>query len=166
LLVSAAIAAVVFGGGCGDDDDKAADRSVPGATQTTPGGAGGSTGQGRGEGNGGGETAGGGGGGGAARGGGSGGSGAPRVDRPARKRSLQRYLARRYRATPWYGLIRRLDIDGGQVRVYLNFDPENDDEGPPVLACTAVRDYSSRIEKVTVYGTSESVVPTKLLKQC
>ena len=82
----------------------------------------------------------------------SGGSRAPRTERAPRKKSLQRYLARHYRQTPWYPLMRKLKIAGGHVTVYLTFPPESDDESPPVLACTAVLSYGRQVKNVTVTG--------------
>jgi len=107
-----------------------------------------------------------GGGDGASSGGDSGGSGAPRALPPPRKRSLQRYLARRYRVTPWYPLLRKLQISGGHVNVYLKFPSESDDEGPPVLACNAVSSYGKRVTGVTVYGSPTPQGKTNLLQRC
>jgi hypothetical protein len=97
---------------------------------------------------------------------GSGGSRAPHTGRGPRKRSLQRYLAKHYRQTPWYPLLRKLGVKGGQVSVYLNFPPESDDEAPPVLACTAVRSYGNQVKSVTVYGSATPQGQTAIMKEC
>jgi hypothetical protein len=161
LLVTAAFAVAACGG-----DDKPADRTSASQTQTGPDGTGKSHGQKRDDGSSGSASAGDQNGGGLSGTDRSGGADAPQVDRPLRRRSLGRYLAERYRVTEWYGAIRKLRITGSQVRVYMSLDPESDDEGPPVIACRAVRSYSTRIEKVTVYGTTMKLVPTKVLREC
>ena len=96
---------------------------------------------------------------------GTGGSGAPRSGAPRRK-SLLRYLASRYRQSPWYPMLRKLQVNGGHVRVHLTFSPESDDEAPPVLACTAVLSYGSQVQDVTVYGSPTSQGRTAILRQC
>jgi hypothetical protein len=161
LLATATFAVAACGG-----DDKPANRTAPSQTQTGSNGTGKSRGQKRADGSSGSASAGDQDGGGASGTGRSGGADAPRIDRPLRRRSLGRYLAERYRVTEWYGVIRKIRVTGGRVRVYMSLDPESDDEGPPVLACNAVRSYSSRIEKVTVYGTTPKLVPTKVLREC
>jgi hypothetical protein len=96
---------------------------------------------------------------------GTGGSGAPRSAGPRRK-SLLRYLASKYRQSPWYPMLRKLQVNGGHVRVHLTFSPESDDEAPPVLACTAVLSYGSQVQDVTVYGSPTSQGRTAILRQC
>jgi hypothetical protein len=97
---------------------------------------------------------------------GSGGARAPRLDRPVRKRTLQRYLASNFREAPWYPMLERLRIAGAHVSVYLNFSPENDDENPPVMACTAVLSYGRQVKQVTVYGLPTSQGKTAIMKEC
>jgi hypothetical protein len=97
---------------------------------------------------------------------GSGGARAPRLDGAPRKRSLERYLASKYRQAPWYPLLKRLRITGGHVGVYLNFSPDDDDETPPVMACTAVLSYGRPVTRVTVYGLPTSQGKTASMKQC
>jgi hypothetical protein len=82
------------------------------------------------------------------------------------KRSLERYLAKNYRQTPWYPILRKLRIAGGHVTVYLSFSPENDDETPPLLACTAVRSYGKQVKKVSVYGLPTAQGRTWLMHTC
>ena len=161
LLATATLALAACGG-----DDKPADRTSASQTQTGPDGTGKSHGQKREDGSSGSASAGDQNGGNTPGTDRSGGADAPQVDRPLRRRSLGRYLAERYRVTEWYGAIRKLRITGSQVRVYMSLDPESDDEAPPVIACRAVRSYSTRIEKVTVYGTTMKLVPTKVLREC
>jgi hypothetical protein len=62
--------------------------------------------------------------------------------------------------------MRKLRVKGGQVTVYLTFPPESDDEGPPVLACTAVRAYGPSVKKVKVYGSTGAQGQTTLLRVC
>jgi hypothetical protein len=150
--------------GCGGEDDDRPETS-PGASQTQPG-----SGSGQGDATGdrppaaGSPAAG-------ARDGGdassedTGGAGAPRSAAPRRK-SLLRYLASKYRQSPWYPLLNKLEVKGGHVRVHLTFSPESDDEGPPVLACTAVLSYGSPVKDVTVFGSPTSQGQTAILKQC
>jgi hypothetical protein len=157
-----------IGAGCGGDDDHSSSTATGSPTQTTAGGTSqagdGRSGDGRSRDSGGSSGASSGGDQ-ASSGRGSGGSNAPALRAP-RKRSLQRYLARRYRATPWYPLLRKLRISGGHVTVYLKFPPESDDEGPPVLACTAVSSYGKQVTRVSVYGSPTQQGKTFLLKEC
>jgi hypothetical protein len=95
----------------------------------------------------------------------TGGAGAPRSSAPRRK-SLLRYLASKYGQSPWYPLLRKLEVNGGHVRIHLTFSPESDDEGPPVLACTAVLSYGRQVRDVTVYGSPTSQGRTAILRQC
>jgi hypothetical protein len=98
--------------------------------------------------------------------GGSGGAGAPRTGDPVHRRSLARYLAARYARTPWYPLIRRIKVTGSEVRVYMNFPPESDDESPPLLACTAVLSYGRQVRDVFVYGSPTPQGQNVILKRC
>jgi hypothetical protein len=165
ILVVALVAIAWAIGACGGDDDHSSSGPAASQTQTSTSGSsqrgdgrsGGANGDGSSTGAGGGDQA---------SGGNSGGSGAPRVLRPPRKRSLQRYLARHYRDTPWYPLLRRLRISGGHVTVYLKFPPESDDENPPVLACNAVASYGKQVTRVTVYGSPTPQGQVNLVKQC
>ena len=164
IAIAGAIAAGI--GSCGGDDDHSSSGPAASQTETST-----STTSQSGDGRSGGDRSSGSGSGGssedqASSDGGSGGSRAPRSARAPRKRSLQRYLARHYRATPWYPLLRKLRISGGHVTVYLKFPPESDDEGPPVLACTAVSSYGKQVTRVTVYGSRTPQGKTSLLKEC
>jgi hypothetical protein len=164
------VAAVVLGvGGCGGDDDRPAGGSGASQTQADTSTAEKSGGERSDRDQSGGRTSGGSGtsrNDGASSGGGSGGARAPKATRPLRKKSLQRYLAKHYRLTPWYGELKRIGVSGGHVRVYTTLSPESDDESPPVLACTAVRSYGHQVKKVTVYGSTASLVPTNVLVDC
>jgi hypothetical protein len=151
---------------CGGDDEKSASATTSTQTETGQDGTAGSGAGKRGGGSSGGASTDEGTDKGSSGAGRSGGAGAPRVDRPLRRRTLARYLAERYRQTAWYGTIKRIGVHGSKVRVYTSLDPESDDEAPPLLACEAVRDYSTRIEKVTVLGSTEKLVPTKVLRDC
>ncbi len=150
--------------GCGGDDDR--QETGPEASQTQPGSG---SGQGGGAGDdgqpAGGSPAAGAPGGGDSSSDGTGGSRAPRSGAPRRK-SLLRYLASKYRQSPWYPMLRKLEVNGGHVRVHLNFSPESDDEAPPLLACTAVLSYGSQVQDVTVYGSPTSQGRTAILRQC
>jgi hypothetical protein len=97
---------------------------------------------------------------------GSGGAGAPRTGDAVHRRSLARYLAARYARTPWYPLIRRIKVTGSEVRIYMNFPPESDDESPPLLACTAVLSYGRQVRDVFVYGSPTPQGRTVILKRC
>ena len=151
---------------CGGGDEKSASTTTAPQTETGQGGTAGSGTSKRGDGSPRGASQGDAGGGSSNGAEGTGGADAPRVDRPVRRRTLARYLAERYRLTAWYGTIIRIGVHGSKVRVYTSLDPESDDESPPLVACRAVRAYSTRIKKVTVIGQTEKLVPTKVLRDC
>jgi hypothetical protein len=169
LLLLAACALVACGGG---DSSKQASRAQTGqdaqtSTDSRPGGGGSS-----GSGGAGGSQAGGTGGTGSSAPGagaqktGSGGAAAPRVKGPVHKRTLLRYLALHYRQQGWYSMLRRLRINGGHVRVYLNFPPENDDTRPPLAACEGVLSYGRQVNEVTVYGIPTPQGKLVVMKHC
>jgi hypothetical protein len=168
LVLLLLVAALSFAA-CGGDDDKSADRATASQTETGGGGKGDAGANSGGEGSSGGASSGveGSGSGlspsGAER---SGGAGAPQIDRPVRRPSLARYLAQRYRLTEWYGTIVRIRIGGGKVRVYTSLDPASDDEAPPLIACRAVRAYSTRIKRATIYSEQTRSIPRKALHIC
>ena len=97
---------------------------------------------------------------------GSGGAGAPRTGDAVHRKSLARYLAGRYAQTPWYPLISRIRVSGGDVRVHLNFPPESDDDSPPLLACTAVKSYGRGVRQVFVYGSPTPQGRSVILSRC
>lgn len=170
LLAVAASGVAAFGAvscGGGDDKSKGSTSASQGRADTS---AGNSSGYGRGGGGRSGSaksrTPGSAGNGGAQSQDGSGGARAPRLEGAPRKRSLERYLASKYRQAPWYPLLKRLRITGGHVGVYLNFSPDDDDENPPVMACTAVLSYGRQVTQVTVYGLPTSQGKTAIMKQC
>jgi hypothetical protein len=52
------------------------------------------------------------------------------------------------------------------VRVNTSLDPESDDESTPLVICSAIRAYSTRITRVTIVGETIKLVPTKVLRVC
>ncbi len=166
-MLAVLLAAAVGGmAGCGGDDDKASDAPSASQTQATT-----TSTTAQSDGSAGGDRSGDSPAGGTSTDGaspktGSGGSHAPRTRRSPRKKSLQRYLAKNYRQTPWYPLMRKLVIAGGHVTVYLTFPPESDDESPPVLACTAVLSYGRQVKNVTVYGSATPQGQSVPIKEC
>jgi hypothetical protein len=167
LAVSVALALTAIGCACGGDDEKSDSGSTgpqpQAGTETSPRDAGGPPRAKRD-----GSTSGrqGSGGRDAPAGDGTGGAGAPRTGDAVHRKSLARFLARRYAQSPWYPLVRRMTVRGGVVRIYLNFPPESDDENPPQLACSAVLSYGRRVREVFVYGSATPQARTVILKRC